>query len=180
MSLKRRFRINIKSELIAIAIFSFLVAITISLFVLKKDILALGTYVEVFRYQLKNVDISRGRLFLFIFEKRLIYLLFLLLFSGLIKKKYKGPIFYSVFFFAYGLFFIVNICLLGFKGILTSALILLPQCILYFFVYSRLMKDNNENKNYIKVIEIVFMIFGIFIASAIETYVNLMLILKIL
>lgn len=171
---------NVKNEAIAVAVFSFLTAIVVSLFVLKKDIYSMKSMVDVFSHQIGIIKISKGRMLLFVFEKRIIHFFILLLFSGFLKRKFRSLVFYAGFFFLYGVFLMVNIYLMGVEGLLTGLLLMIPHWIIYFMVYSRIFKYEKAARKYVRFFELLIMIFVLFIASIIETYVNLLFIYKIL
>lgn len=173
-------RKGVKSELLAVSIFSFLTGICLAL-IFSKSLSYIKDYVEIFSYQLDNVDLDYEKIFISVIINRLIILVFIFFCSNFYHGKYCLHVFASVFFMLYGLFLVLNVVALGLKGMVTGFLLLIPHWTIYLLGFVVCIKTNRiNNRRLIDYIVKISPIILILLGAILETYVTQPLIFKII
>lgn len=174
---------NIRRNEIAICIFMFLLGIILSIVIFRNDIDELKAYAEVFGFQLKTIDISKERLFLYIFCNRMWQLVYVIALGLVIKNRYLCKVFFGFFFLLYGSYVSISVFALGIKGIACSVLLLLPQLSIYLFSYYFCLKKGvnlEKRKVHAKILFITMLIFMLLAGTIIESFVTMPFMIKII
>lgn len=172
---------RVRRELPAIIMFSFLIGVCIVL-LFNNKFSDIENYAEIFKSQVKNIDLSETKILFSVFCNRIAILCFVFLCSYFFKGKYCLYVLSSIFFFIYGIYLAMNCMALSFKGVLTGFILFIPQWLFYIFSFLICIHQNLNIRSSIKflnifqrIIPFILIIMGVII----ETYVTLPIILKV-
>lgn len=176
-----RFRGKHFKELLALSVFSLLAGICISL-IFKNSFIVVKEYAQAFSFQINNLQPDKNKIIISVLGNRIAILTIVYVCSYFFKGRYFTYILSCLFFFLYGVYFLLNCLALGIKGILTGFVFFVPQWLFYILAYGICIYYNTKrgkNSPLIKITKICIPFLLIMIGSIIETYVTLPMLMKI-
>lgn len=172
---------KIKREIIPISLFCFLIGIFV-IILMYKNICVIKNYVDIFKSQLKMVQINKTRLFVAVFSNRIGLYICVFLYSCLYKGRYNAHVLSAVFFFFYGMYLAMNCVAIGIKGIVPGFLLFIPQWLFYMSAFYMCINQNKtlrQNFNALNVLRRIIPVLLVLAGVLLETYVTQSLIFKL-